>query len=457
MAAEEAKNNGGDDDDDDGGLLREKERGDVEENEGEDEEIKQKLDEFFGEDEKLDENDMFLKEFFKKKLWIDKRKNNVGDVGDDDDEILGLSDDEKAIEKQEEYERDYNFRFEESKSDRVLGHSRVVEGSVRKESNSRKMQRERKKERMELAEIERREEVKRLKNLKRKEIQEKLRKIREIAGVEEDDIPLNEDDLEKDFDPIEFDNKMKDAFGDEYYQAEDVDPSFGDNDEGDGDLEKPDFDKEDELLGLPKDWDVIKSKDGFLSKRGEENKSRVEEVVDEEEEDEGEELEEGKRKRKRKSKIGEALKKELEEELYKYDYEDAIGDLKTRFKYRPVKPDRYKLSAAEILWLDEQELNQYVSLKKLATYRDKEWKVPQMRKKMLLEGVLNGQTKQKKRKLDGGGSSSTSEVVKSREEDGNNEEVKLSRSARRRKNRKEKSLPKSRLDAYGITSGSKKK
>ncbi|KAH9607706.1 hypothetical protein KSS87_010969, partial [Heliosperma pusillum] len=175
---------------------------------------------------------------------------------------------------------------------------------------------------------------------------------------------------------------------------------------------------------------------------------------EEEEEDEGG-VEVGKRKRKRKSKLGEALKKELEEELYKYDYEDAIGDLKTRFKYRKVKPDRYKLSAAEILWLDEQELNQYVSLKKLATYRENEWKVPQMRKNMLLQGVLNLQ-KQKKRKIEGEGPSDMSKSEKSQEGEGNNEETKLSRNARRRKNKQEKSLPPLRRSAYGITSGSKK-
>ncbi|KAL9234865.1 hypothetical protein vseg_009683 [Gypsophila vaccaria] len=459
MAAEEARIG---DDDDEQELLREKKRGGVEEEGEDDEEIKQKLDEYFGEDEKLSEGDRFLKEFFREKMWIDKGKGN-GNVGGGE-EVVGLSEDEEEIVKQEEYERGYNFRHEEDGSDRVLGHSRVVDDSVRKVKNSRRDQRIRKREREELAEIQRQEEVKRLKNLKRKELLDKLREVAKIAGFGQDDVPLDEDDFEKDYDPLEYDTKMRAAFGDKYYEAEDVDPTFGD-----ADLEKPDFGKEDELLGLPKDWDVIKSKDGFWSKREEDKKKKkggvevgdeemLEEDEEEEEEEEGEELEEGKRKKKRKSKLGEALRKELEEELYKYDYEDAIGDLKTRFKYRQVKPDRYKLSAAEILWLDEQELNQYVSLKKLATYREQEWKVAPMRKKMLLEGALNEQLKPKKRKMDGGeGSSKMGEVAKPQEEEGNNnEEVKLSRSARRRKNRKEKALPKSRLNAYGITSGSKK-
>ena len=88
--------------------------------------------------------------------------------------------------------------------------------------------------------------------------------------------------------------------------------------------------------------------------------------------------------------------------MYKYDYEVAIGDLNTLFKYQNVKPDRYKLNAAEILWLDEHELNQYVSLKKLATYREREWKVPPTRKQLLIDGSLNPQSKQKRVKTSDG-------------------------------------------------------
>ena len=46
------------------------------------------------------------------------------------------------------------------------------------------------------------------------------------------------------------------------YGADEVDPEFGSGD--DLDLGKPDFDKEDELLGLPKDW-ALDGKEGFTS------------------------------------------------------------------------------------------------------------------------------------------------------------------------------------------------
>lgn len=45
------------------------------------------------------------------------------------------------------------------------------------------------------------------------------------------------------------------------------------------------------------------------------------------------------------------------EEMYKLDYEDVIGDLKIRFKYRLVVFKKYGLNVVEILMLDEKDLN----------------------------------------------------------------------------------------------------
>lgn len=45
------------------------------------------------------------------------------------------------------------------------------------------------------------------------------------------------------------------------------------------------------------------------------------------------------------------------------------GDLPTRFKYAPVDSSDFHLSAAEILMATDAELNEYMSLKKIAPYR----------------------------------------------------------------------------------------
>ncbi|KAJ4721556.1 protein KRI1-like [Melia azedarach] len=347
----------------DDGFLKEKKKEDDDEDfeDADNEVFVRKLDEYFGQDGELDEKKMFLKEFFKNKMWIDKDKKDK-EVGIDEVEDLLREDDE--LERQELYETTY--RHEEGVEDRVMGHSRKVEGSVRKKDNARKGQRKSKEERMKIAEMERKEELKHLKNLKKKEMKERMKKVMAIAGFkEEEELPLNLKDLDDEFDPEEYDRMMKSVFDEKYYGAEDLDPQFGhDRDEEEGDIEKPDFDKEDELLGLPKGWDVIESGNGFKAARERSLKREQKEVY-----------EESKRKRKRKMSLVQRAREEMLEEFYKLDYEDTIGDLKTRFKYAKVKPNRYGLKTEEILMMDEKDLNQYVSVKKLAPYREKEWKV----------------------------------------------------------------------------------
>jgi len=62
----------------------------------------------------------------------------------------------------------------------------------------------------------------------------------------------------------------------------------------------------------------------------------------------------------------------MEEELYKLDHEDVIGNMPTRFKYKKVEPNNYGLSSIEVLTARDSTLKQFVSLKKMAPYRDEE-------------------------------------------------------------------------------------
>lgn len=449
---------------DDGGELLSMKENATEKAESGDGEMQKKLDEYFGEDGKLDENSMFLKEYFLNKMWI-----GDGDTGGGagDEEAEGVSEDEEEIERQEEYEKKYNFRYEENVGDRVLGHARFVEGSVRKKSNARKAQRESKKERMARAEEERKEELKRLKNLKKREILEKMNKIKEIAGIGENGVlPVNEDDLEGEFDPEEYDRKMKEAFDEDYYNADDADPGFGsDSDEDDGGLEKPDFDKEDELLGLPKNWDVCESGDGFLAAREKILKQKKDVESDSDSEKEEIEPEEGgkrKRKHREKDELSKEWKKMYLEETSKLEYEDTIGDLKTRFKYTTVNPKRFGLSAEEILMMDDTDLNQYVSLKKLAPYREKEWKVPNKKryeqktrnKSLLEEAKLNRKKNAGRKKWKG--DQKRSALAKDAKQDesaqveaSNGDMGNVSHASRRRRRQAELKLSHSRLMAYG--------
>ncbi|XP_008792541.2 protein KRI1 homolog [Phoenix dactylifera] len=425
--------------DDDGDIIKEKETA-VEEVEEDADERCKRLDDYFGKDDGSNEDDLFLKNYFLQRSWIEKDENKKPSFDD-----IDVSEDEDELHKQDRYEAEYNFRHEEREADRVMGHSRFIEGSVRKKTSSRKLQRKSKEERMAQAEFERKEELKHLKNLKKKEIQEKLEKIRAIAGIGVDGAcKLDEDDLEEDFDPEDYDKKMKEMFDVDYYNAEDADSEFGSNDEAD--LEKPDFDKEDELLGLPKGWDVSGSNEGFEAARERFLKQKEEE-----------EPRQGEGKRKRKSKISLKEKVELDKELeeyYKLDYEDTIGDLKTRFKYKSVSANRYGLRPEEILMGNDKDLNQYVSLKRLAPYREKEWKVTyhqKLKKDLILHGRTDAQKTGKKQRTKEGTNSTEpeNEKLETKPEEAKGEPNQLSRRSRRRHRQAELKLSHSRLMAYG--------
>lgn len=392
LEAEKKALGDGDGEEDDDLFMAKQADGDGDDSQ-EDEDEKQTeelLGEVFGDDEKLDDNEKFLKNYILNRPYLEPVPDKFSL-----DDIQEVSEEEVEIERQEDYEETYNkvgkynFRHEEVEAsegvvtDRVMGHPRVVEGSVRKKESSRKKQRKSKEERLARAKQEQAEELKHLKNLKKKEIAEKLEKIRMIAGIEgEAACKLGADDLEEDFDPEDYDRKMQEMFDENYYGADEVDPEFGSGD--DLDLVKPDFDKEDELLGLPKDWS-LDGKEGSTS-TGEKKKKKKEkknkELANGEEEGE-----------KRKGKISLKDKVELEKELdeyYKLDYEDTIGDLKTRFKYRQVQPNSFGLETYEILQSDDRDLNQYVSMKKLAPYREDEWRVTH-HKKLSKDLILGGQ------------------------------------------------------------------
>ncbi|KAL4586654.1 hypothetical protein LXL04_011296 [Taraxacum kok-saghyz] len=448
-----------DDEDDEGDLLKVK--NDKREIEDEDEgEYEKKLNEYFQEDEKLDENEKFLKDYFRKKMWLDnesgnKRSNNIE---------LDVSEDEEELERQEEYEREFNFRFEENAGDRVMGFSRKVDGSVRKKDNARKIQRKNKEERIAQADFERKEELKHMKNLKKKEMNEKLKKIRETAGIGENEVCLlDEHDLEEEFDPEEYDKKMKKAFDDNFYEAEDINPEFGTDDEEleNGDLKKPNFDEEDDFLGLPKGWEdeyEHKSGDGFLATRERTLKGKS---VNTQPQDKDETIPDKKKKRKISEVEKEVINKELEE-YYKLDYEDTIGDLKTRFKYRPVNKNNYGLKAKDILVVDDKELNQLIPLKKLATYREDEFIVPRHKikeQKQRIKSLIKGETSEgvnNGRKMNVEKSSHVGDDVASEKTENEDGKV-LSRKQRRKKKLSEFKLPPSRLLAYQkITAKSKK-
>lgn len=65
----------------------------------------------------------------------------------------------------------------------------------------------------------------------------------------------------------------------------------------------------------------------------------------------------------------------------------------TRFRYTPVKPEAFALTPVEILMANDQELNEYVSIKKYAPYRkDFSWDKDRNAKLRELKQRIAGRT-----------------------------------------------------------------
>lgn len=203
----------------------------------------------FWTDPNLDPKEKFLRDYVLNKKFLGRDDD---DEDEEEEEALrpydkiihdsdeNLSEDEKNIEKQEEFEHKYNFRFEEPDQEFIKRYPRTLENSLRKKDGRRSQKRAEVKQRKEEEKIRKQEELKQLKAMKRKEIEEKIDKLREITG--NDDIRMDSIDLEGEFDPAEHDRKMRELFNDEYYA------------EGDDEM-KPEFPDIDDELGVDKNWD----------------------------------------------------------------------------------------------------------------------------------------------------------------------------------------------------------
>ena len=132
------------------------------------------------------------------------------------------------------------------------------------------------------------------------------------------------------------------------------------------------------------------------------------------------------------TKAARAEAEKLMDELYQLDYEDMIGSMPVRFHYTQVKPQSYGLSTEEIMDADDKELRQYVSIKKMAPYREREWYVPKNK-----AGKFKSQLQKKLKKME-------EEEKKSRKEEKKNQKKEKKEMEKKAKQEQEQTKSKKR-------------
>lgn len=403
----------GDGDNDDEGLLvvkKKPHRGDDENDEKEFMEQVQRIESTMQKDEKVDyyvdpkgevdNGSKFLMNFFKNRAWIDKEDEDdresdsevgIGQRLKQNDEILPMkttdgNDGNESdasldhLDKVDDFEAQYNFRFEEAAASQsgadfsLISYARgQTVNTLRRKDESRREKRLARKERKAAERKAKEEELKRLKNLKRKEMDRKLKEVKKVVGLtaedEKDAGGIDEAAIMKliegDYDPEEFERKMQEAFGDDFYGNEDKEWK------NDKDMRESLLKDEDGrvLVGQDDDGDMYDA-------AGDEAEAEADEGVNGDEEDdwEGEDeeyYEEGEEAQdNEETEIERKIKSKMEDELYKLDYEDIVGGMPTRFKYRQVERNDYGLTTEEILFARDTTLKQFVSLKKMAPFRE---------------------------------------------------------------------------------------
>ncbi|WAR52415.1 hypothetical protein PtB15_1B857 [Puccinia triticina] len=275
--------------------------------------------------------------------------------------------DEEFVEKAEEFETNYNFRFEDP-NPTVTTHARDTGPSARRKDDSRKLGREAVKSRKDEEKRQRMEELERMKALKKDEVMKKLEIIRKNAGAE--DCNLDGIDLDSDFDPESHDRRMQNVFDNDFYGKTDPDgkPVWEDDIEIDDILPQINFEPGGDAYDpLDPGGKKLSKKMKRLAK-AEKKRALVQKEDPQNEEEEVDHIEEvddleGLSPEERKKKLLEAL-----DEYHKLDCEDMIGDLPTRFHYTKTEATDW-MTPEQILLATDAELNQVIGLKKLAPYR----------------------------------------------------------------------------------------
>jgi protein KRI1 len=349
----------------------------------------------------------YLSNFMAARAWLPTATSRWAAFESDE------SEDEKRA---DEFEEAYNLRFEdpEHANEKLMTFSRDANKySVRRDDvkgGARKRAREREKEKKDQEKRERQEERKRLRDLRVEETAEKVKKIREAAGLRGKEVNIDDwrDVLEGEFDDSRWEKEMRNRFGESYYAAED-DESFSEPEvKGEGRADKkrklkkpmwdddihindlvPEFEKEDvskpPAFMLSSDDELDNDEDGGVSvaplgadERDNPDDAKEVDPIHPAQRRSKKDLAKEKQDARRVARIERRKIEEMVDSNFPLEHPSLSASTSNQpvagFRYRETSPTSFGMTARDILFANDSQLNQFAGLKKMAAFRDLEKK-----------------------------------------------------------------------------------
>ncbi|KAK6544487.1 KRRI-Interacting protein 1 [Orbilia ellipsospora] len=387
----------------------------------------------------------FLDAFFSTKAWVPKGA---------DANVPFESDDSEEEDAAEEFEQMYNMRFEDPTIEdrsKIITHARDIakQKSLRREEKSRRRKaRDEKKDRKTRQEEERAAEKNRLRKLRVEELEKKIKMVQEAGGLDLDaEVEATEDKWKKFLDDAwegdeTWEKKMGEIYGDEYYEEEE---DLGQEKKGKKSKKpkKPEWDDDIDIDDLVPDFKADES-----ISDDEEGGVQLNEPA-EIEASSSSILEKPKKSGKKDKRTERLLRAQIESYVDDKMPLSLPGSSKhagaAAFRYREVTPESFQLTPTDILFAGDKQLNTYVGLKKLASYRDDSKKAKDRKRYAKGKGFklrewrkeVFGKTEVNWEDLNGGGSSKDKQKKKEKSSKPSEGEVQSSekKKKRRRKNK----------------------
>jgi protein KRI1 len=317
------------------------------------------------------EPETFLSNFLASRAWVPTESSRFANLE---------SDDEEEERRAEVFEEAYNLRFEdpEVSNQKLMSHAReaAAKYSARREDVSgRKKQREKEREKKEEERRQRQVERIRLRKLRVEEMEARVQRITEAAGLKGKSVKLEEwsSVLEDDWDDDKFDQEMRKHFGEAYYEEDDDLDTESSSKKKKKEPKKPTWDDDLDIKDLVPDFESDDEPASVLALSDEED--------DEEEDDPaltGSTTRRNHKKEKADAKATARRDRRLIEQLVDQSLplETAASSSKnfTPFRYRETSPVTFGLTPLDILVANDSQLNEFAGLKKLAAFRDPERK-----------------------------------------------------------------------------------